>query len=665
MIADGPGASRSSGVVREHGDEPVTGREPAVKASGRASTRTVTVLLDESTRSSARSPTGRLHLVAGTAFEDSLPVVEARMQALFSRVANSDSLGGSSAHEKFLKQGFHYTADSLEMRVRLISELELGSGQKTYVFFTDGSLRPDLTETEWYAVLYFELAKAVLGEFRDGRGARTTVVFLFEQHEALGRSFELIVDAAKRSVGSRATVCAESRAKMEPHAIAVSDYAMPIFAEWWDAGESADPNSAPFRNWKSLRAGIAVVFSLESGAISRRGQPVRDAEREAERRRTKPDGVCGRDSRPEDVAPPSPTPTLSGGTRGVVSLEEVLARAHISREAWDTAVSAVEGGGGYRWLSVRRRRHAARKVAAPVVEVMSVQKQVRRALEGFLDYSAPPAVHGYVPGRNARTNAAEHLGRGAVLSVDLEDFFGSISKAKVERALLKSGASDELAKEIARLATIQDRLAAGFSTSPYLSNLVFEPTDRDLGRFASDRDLAYSRYADDMSFSGSVGDDTLAELSELLGAHGWRLNPRKTRFLRPGRAQYVTGGYVGGDRVRAPRRLKRDLRQAVHYVAAHGFDTQARSAHPRFSTPRKLAGMIHYVGSFPAEEDFVDGLWDVLEGSSAGMSRKARRSAAGAGGAWDELLALLPLPGKARGHRRRAADTGPPAMPAL
>ncbi len=458
------------------------------------------------------------------------------MRALYDHVSLTDSLAGSRAHERFLKQGFHYAADSFEIRRELIAALERGSGQKTYVFFTTGSLRPDLVDTAWHAILYFELVKTIFGEFRDGRGARTEITFLFEGNESLDRSFSQIVESARDAAGSKATVLVESRAKMDPHSIAISDYAMPLFGEWWESGETSDPNKCQFRNWKTIRSSVSVVLELETGALYRRGQPTRDAERGAERRRTKPDGVCGRDSCPEDVVPPSPWPSLSPAADNSVGLKSMLARAHLSREAWDRAVLAVEDGTGYRWLQVPKRRRGTRQVAAPTVEVMSVQKQARQALEGLLQYTAMPNVHGYVPGRNARTNAAEHLQRGAILTVDLKNFFGSISGHRIEESLRKNGATKNLARQVVRLATINDRLAAGFSMSPFLSNLVFEATDVALARYAADKGISYSRYADDLSFSGDVGDDTLVEICDLLDKRGWVLNPRKTRFLRRGRA---------------------------------------------------------------------------------------------------------------------------------
>jgi len=143
------------------------------------------------------------------------------------------------------------------------------------------------------------------------------------------------------------------------------------------------------------------------------------------------------------------------------------------------------------------------------------------------------------------------------------------------KASLQAQGYEEKAADLAvTIVTIAGKLPIGLSTSPFLSNLVFLSTDRSLAEYVKSEDLSFTRYVDDLTFSGEVTDRHLADINRILDEAGWSVNTRKTAFMRRGRPQYVTGLYVGeADRPRIPRKTKRRMRWILHMISEFGYDT--------------------------------------------------------------------------------------------
>jgi len=105
--------------------------------------------------------------------------------------------------------------------------------------------------------------------------------------------------------------------------------------------------------------------------------------------------------------------------------------------------------------------------------------------------------------------------------------------------------------------------------------------DEAIADFVLPKQIRFSRYADDMTFSGDgdVGEVIRFVRSEL-GRWGLKLNARKTRVMGRGTAQEVTG-IVVNERLRAPRHIRRQLRQVAHYIERFGFDDHVRAIEER------------------------------------------------------------------------------------
>lgn len=206
--------------------------------------------------------------------------------------------------------------------------------------------------------------------------------------------------------------------------------------------------------------------------------------------------------------------------------------------------------------------------------IADIYKGLSRRLRVFLETLLPgfphPASHGYVPQRSTFTNAKAHIGSPAVLKADIHRFFETVPTSKVVALLEHVGVCPEAARILAAVVTRNDHLPLGLHTSPVLANAVCHELDGRLTALCPGG--VYTRYADDLSFSGPqlpTKTQVAAELRRL----GFDLSERKWRLVKRGRGLYVTGlSLEDGNRPRVPREMKRRLRQDLYYAGKFGLD---------------------------------------------------------------------------------------------
>lgn len=323
-------------------------------------------------------------------------------------------------------------------------------------------------------------------------------------------------------------------------------------------------------------------------------------------------------------------------SRCFVNKQTFAIRCGLSLPKLEAAAECVTRGDGYHEVFIPKRQGGWRRTFRPTPSVDVALTAIRDGLSSL--YTAPKYVHGYVRGRDTTTNARPHCGKKVVLRIDLEDFFGTINRMQIEETLRGLEFSEDLVSLIASMACIGDELPAGFPSSPVLSNMVFATTDEALAAFAESCGLSFTRYADDMAFSAeTLGDAELEVIEAILNSNGWRLNEKKTRFMRSGKAQYVTGLYVGlADGPRIPRRLKRALRLHLYFLRKHGYD-DCHSHVPWTPGHRKVWGLIHYIKRL--EPSLANELAEAATGIDFQLPERL-----GVEREWDELLEDLGVP---------------------
>jgi len=284
----------------------------------------------------------------------------------------------------------------------------------------------------------------------------------------------------------------------------------------------------------------------------------------------------------------------------LVTIEDVAEYAGSSVADLESLADRLPAGIDYRKYVYTTYNRGRREIVAPTTELDTTSKNLHRNFVAELPYSPPPHVHGFVKGRSILTNAAAHLNKPCVLRVDLQEFFPSISAARVSAALDSQGLDADAVDLCTRVLTIDGRLPIGLSTSPLISNMVFEETDGVLVDYCKVEGLTFTRYVDDMIFSGEVVERNLREIRDLLLEGGWLTNERKTVFMRRGGPQYVTGLFVGcADMPRIPRRIKRQMRRVCYLIEKFGYQTYMEDfgGSDARMVPNRLYGWARYIAS--------------------------------------------------------------------
>jgi retron-type reverse transcriptase len=254
----------------------------------------------------------------------------------------------------------------------------------------------------------------------------------------------------------------------------------------------------------------------------------------------------------------------------------------LARLRWFTHDRAADTTWHYVRYTVPKRSGGRRIILAPKRELKSLQRRALADLVGKIPVA--PAAHGFVPGRSITTNARPHVGKRVVIRLDLQDFFPSITFPRVRGVFIAHGYSYAVASTLALLCTEYDRepfdregerfhisvgprhLVQGAPTSPALANLVAWRLDRRLTGLAAKYDFSYTRYADDLTFSGNdpaVAGRLITNVRRIVADERFTLNDAKTRVARRARRQVVTG-LVVNDQVATPRQLRRRLRAILH-----------------------------------------------------------------------------------------------------
>jgi RNA-directed DNA polymerase len=243
----------------------------------------------------------------------------------------------------------------------------------------------------------------------------------------------------------------------------------------------------------------------------------------------------------------------------------------------------------YRRFSIRKKSGGRRPIMAPRTFLKTVQQYILEQILSPLEVSSQAT--GFVKGRGTVANGATHQGASYLLNVDIKNFFHSISEQRVREFFLKLEYPIAVARLFMRLCTYQGSLPQGAPTSPSLSNLVFAPVDGEITKLSGQYGLRYSRYADDLTFSGPtpISKGFLRDLRSLLRKERFTLNRKKTRFARPGQAKYVTGLIVN-ERVQAPRELRRKLRAMFHRAEVNPSECTVN--------PAQLLGWASFVNSY-------------------------------------------------------------------
>jgi RNA-directed DNA polymerase len=280
----------------------------------------------------------------------------------------------------------------------------------------------------------------------------------------------------------------------------------------------------------------------------------------------------------------------------------------------------------YRFSVTRKANGRARLFEIPPPLLCVLQ---RRLLHRVLDrVRVHECAHGFVRGRSVRSHAAAHVGRAMVIRMDLKDFFPSTNGARVFLLFRGLGYNVDVASLLTRLCVTQlswqqlqkvlrgrsydalralnetfgvNHLPQGAPSSPALANLCAFTLDQRLLAFAETFDATYTRYADDLVFSGDAKfaeryRSFVATARTIIADEGWHINAEKFRAMRNSARQSFTGVVVN-ERPNIARLDYDTLKARVHrFVVALASISREQGIPQR----QQLLGQIAWLAQFNA-----------------------------------------------------------------
>lgn len=252
----------------------------------------------------------------------------------------------------------------------------------------------------------------------------------------------------------------------------------------------------------------------------------------------------------------------------------------------------------YHVVYIPKKNGGKRKLLVPDALLGRIQKNIlRNVLE---ERKVSSYAKAYVKGMGIVENARPHSHADTILKLDIEDFFENITYIMVyQKAFPEQYFPPAVRTMLTYFCCYYDYLPQGASTSPMISNLVMYSFDEYMGKWCEERKICYTRYSDDLTFSGNFDvKEVKNKVRSFLEEMGFFLNEKKTRVLKPYQRQSVTG-IVVNEKPSVSKNYKRQLRQEIYYCEKYGVAEHLRQKKicdkEEITYLKELLGKVNYV----------------------------------------------------------------------
>ena len=254
-------------------------------------------------------------------------------------------------------------------------------------------------------------------------------------------------------------------------------------------------------------------------------------------------------------------------------------------------------GKHYRKVSLPKKSGGFRNLSVPDEALKIIQKRIAEVL--LIHMPVSQYAKAYRFGSSTLRNAKHHVGKQVVLKLDILHFFDSIRYSTVkDKVFPEEVYAEPLRILLTMLCYHKDALPQGAPSSPAITNILLYEFDEQIGQWCRERDIAYTRYCDDMTFSGNFDPAEVIRFVRLeLKEMGFLLNEQKTRIQHPGQQQTVTG-IVVNEKLSIPAGYRRKLRQELYYCRKFGIQEHLQKIGLAISVDTyrmQLLGKVNYV----------------------------------------------------------------------
>lgn len=223
----------------------------------------------------------------------------------------------------------------------------------------------------------------------------------------------------------------------------------------------------------------------------------------------------------------------------------------------------------YEIFEIKKKNGGKRTIYAPKRNLKKIQKEILKNILNKMPVSS--AACAYVPKKNIKDNAKIHQNKKIIVKLDIKDFFGSITFGEVLRKVFSYDYyPDSIAVLLTKLCTFYDFVPQGAPTSSYISNIVLKDFDEEVKTYCKKLNIDYTRYSDDLTFSGDFNiRGLISYIRTLLLKRGYLLNEQKIEVHHKNSRQLVTGVVVN-ECLQVEKSYRKRIRQEMYYIKKFG-----------------------------------------------------------------------------------------------
>ena len=241
----------------------------------------------------------------------------------------------------------------------------------------------------------------------------------------------------------------------------------------------------------------------------------------------------------------------------------------------------------YKIYKIKKRNGKYRTIYEPNLILKQIQKQI---LNNILNNkSISKYAKAYHKGIQLKDNAIPHINKEMILKLDIKDFFENVSFLDIYNSCFPiEYFPRSVGMILTYLCTYDNHLTQGSPTSAYISNLVMKEFDEELGNWCNLRNISYTRYSDDMTFSGAFNpSELITKVRKMLYKLGLELNNDKIHIVYKSSSQNVTG-IVVNEKMQVNVKYRNKIRQEIYYIKKFGLSSHLKKCDINIDSKRYL-----------------------------------------------------------------------------
>lgn len=262
----------------------------------------------------------------------------------------------------------------------------------------------------------------------------------------------------------------------------------------------------------------------------------------------------------------------------------------------------------YKIYKIKKHNGSFRTIYEPNDLLKSIQRNI--LLNILNNKKISKYAKCYHKGLSLKDNVMPHIHKKIILKLDIKNFFESISFIHVyTNAFSIEYFPKPVGIILTKLCTYKDHLTQGSPTSAYISNLIMKDFDEEIGAWCELNKIDYTRYSDDMTFSGDFNPtDIIIRVRKMLAKINLELNNQKIHIINHSKSQNVTG-IVVNEKAQVGVKYRHKIRQEMYYIKKFGIKSHLSKLNINIDALKylnKLYGQILYVLQInPTDQEFI------------------------------------------------------------